>query len=34
MDKQAIKLKILVLGEPETGKTNFIERFVNDSFES
>ena len=34
MDKseQAIPIKILVVGEPKTGKTSLIDRYVNDRF--
>ena len=28
----AIPIKILVVGEPKTGKTAFIDRYVNDKF--
>ena len=30
--EQAVPIKILVVGEPKTGKTSFIDRYVNDRF--
>jgi len=33
MEDSPIPIKILVVGEPKTGKSSFIHRFVNDDFE-
>jgi len=30
--EQAVPIKILVVGEPKTGKTSFIDRYVNDRY--
>ena len=32
MTNKAIPIKILLVGEPSTGKTSFLDRYANDNF--